>query len=150
MELDWDAIGAIGEILGAAAVLITLVYLARQLSHSQSSTQLDATERLIRGFDEINRIIVTDASLRETLVKEVELTDAEALQLYQFAVLYCNIWISAQVAYDSGQIPESLYADAARDVEIEIERFPSLREPIQLWLERYPAVSDSPIFHPLR
>lgn len=150
MELDWNAIGAVGEILGAVAVLVTLVYLARQLSHAQSSSQLDATERLIRGFDEINRMIVADASLRDILVKKGELSDAEALQLYQFAVLYCNIWISAQSAYDSGQIPASLYADAARDVEIELERFPKLREPIELWLVRYPAVSDAAIFDPLR
>jgi hypothetical protein len=150
MELNWDAIGAAGEILGAGAVLITLVYLARQLSHTQSSSQLDATDRLIRSFDEINRIIVTDASLREVLVKEGELTPAESLQLYQFAVLYCNVWISAQSAYDSGQIARTLYADAARDVQVELERWPKLREPINVWLERYPGVSDTPIFRPLR
>jgi hypothetical protein len=150
MEFNWDAIGAAGEVLGAAAVVITLVYLARQLSHTQTSSQLDASERLMRGFDEINRIIVTDAKLREVLVKEGELSPAEGLQLYQFAVLYCNIWVSAQAAHDSGQIPSTLYEDAARDVQIELERWPKLREPIALWLERYPRVSDAAIFLPLR
>ena len=150
MELNWDAIGAAGEILSAAAVLITLLYLARQLSHTQSSSSLDASDRLIRSFDEINRMIVTDASVREVLVKESELSPAESLQLYQFAVLYCNVWISAQTAYDSGQISKSLYEDAARDVEIELDRFPKLRVHIELWLERYPGVSNSAIFRPLR
>jgi hypothetical protein len=37
----------------------------------------------------------------------------------------------------------------AKDVRIELERFPNLRRPIALWLERYPEVSDSPIFAPL-
>ena len=32
--MNWDAIGAIGEIVGAFAVLITLVYLAKQIRHS--------------------------------------------------------------------------------------------------------------------
>ena len=31
MDLNWDAIGAVGEILGAAAVVATLMYLARQM-----------------------------------------------------------------------------------------------------------------------
>ena len=150
MPLPWDAIGALGEVFGAVAVLITLIYLARQLSHTLRSTQLDASERLMRGFDEINRAVLTDRSVREVLVKEGELSAQESLQLYQFAVLYCNIWISAQSAYDSGQISRSLYEDAARDVEIELERFPKLREPIKIWLERYPNVSDSAIFRPLR
>ena len=32
--MNWDAAGAIGEIVGAFAVLITLVYLAKQIRHS--------------------------------------------------------------------------------------------------------------------
>jgi hypothetical protein len=150
MELNWDAIGAAGEILGAGAVLITLVYLARQVSHTQISSQLDASERLLRGFDEINRTVVTDSSLRDVLVKEGELSPAESLQLYQFGVLYCNIWMSAQTGYEIGQISKTLYEEAARDVKIELERFPKLRQPILIWLERYPGVSDMEIFRPLR
>jgi len=29
--MNWDALGAIGEIIGAAAVLVTLFYLAAQI-----------------------------------------------------------------------------------------------------------------------
>ena len=29
--MNWEAIGAVGEILGAAGVIVTLVYLARQI-----------------------------------------------------------------------------------------------------------------------
>jgi hypothetical protein len=29
--MDWDAIGAVGEIIGATAVFITLIYLAMQV-----------------------------------------------------------------------------------------------------------------------
>jgi len=32
--VNWDAAGAVGEIVGAIAVLITLVYLAKQIRHS--------------------------------------------------------------------------------------------------------------------
>ncbi len=34
--MNWDAIGAVGEIAGAAAVVVTLVYLARQIRHSNA------------------------------------------------------------------------------------------------------------------
>jgi hypothetical protein len=34
--MNWDAVGAIGEIVGAASVVVTLVYLARQISNSNA------------------------------------------------------------------------------------------------------------------
>ena len=39
--MTWDAVGAIGEIIGALAVLVTLIYLAKQIS--QNSNMMKAT-----------------------------------------------------------------------------------------------------------
>lgn len=33
--MNWEAIGAIGELIGALAVVLTLVYLAVQVRHSK-------------------------------------------------------------------------------------------------------------------
>jgi len=40
-QLDWEAVGAIGEVVGAAAVVATLLFLVSQLR--QNTTSLDAT-----------------------------------------------------------------------------------------------------------
>ena len=37
--MNWDAIGAVGEILGAAAVVLSLVYLATQIRQGTSATR---------------------------------------------------------------------------------------------------------------
>ena len=37
--MNWDAIGAVGEIVGALAVVVTLIYLAVQTRHSAAATQ---------------------------------------------------------------------------------------------------------------
>ncbi len=39
--MSWDAIGAIGEVVGALGVIVTLVYLSRQIS--ESSRQMKAS-----------------------------------------------------------------------------------------------------------
>jgi hypothetical protein len=148
--MNWDAIGAVGEILGAAAVIITLLYVVKQLNHAIGSSQLNATDRLIRGFDEINRLIVTDASLRDVMLKETELNASEEEQLYYFAVLYGNIWYSAQVGYDRGEISEELYAGAAQDVLIGVDRWPRFREQVERWLENYPQIAENAIFAQLK
>jgi hypothetical protein len=45
--MDWDAIGAIGEILGAAAVVATLAYLGVQVRYAKDAAA-DVNRELIR------------------------------------------------------------------------------------------------------
>jgi len=40
--MNWTAVGAVGELLAAAAVLVTLVYLARQVRQSNRQDMLNA------------------------------------------------------------------------------------------------------------
>lgn len=37
--MNWDAVGAVGEIVGAVAVVLTLIYLALQVRQSANATQ---------------------------------------------------------------------------------------------------------------
>jgi hypothetical protein len=136
--------------LVSSAVVITLIYLAKELNQTKTSSQLSASDRLVAGFDQINRLVVTDSSVREVLFSEGELSPADREQLYTLGNLYCNMWFNAPNAYDNGQIPEDLYLAAAKDVRIELERFPNPRESIDLWLQRFPELSDLPIFAPLK
>jgi hypothetical protein len=48
-ELDWEALGALGEIIGAAGVVISLVYLARQIKMSNRLAQAEAWRNAISG-----------------------------------------------------------------------------------------------------
>jgi len=66
--MNWDAIGAIGQILGAAAVLVTLGYLAVQVRVARS-TASDAN-RLTRavGVHEAILAILGNENLIETAV----------------------------------------------------------------------------------
>lgn len=53
--MNWDAIGAIGEILGALAVFASLIYLAFQIKQNtlslRASAKHDATSRQLEYFD---------------------------------------------------------------------------------------------------
>lgn len=44
--MNWDAIGAVGEILGALAVVVTLFYLARQVRQNTIVTRAETTKDL--------------------------------------------------------------------------------------------------------
>jgi len=77
--MNWEAIGAIGEIVGAMAVVITLVYLALQTRHSaaatQSSTEVEASRQLsawvTRSFqDELIQGVWDDVAAEKPLSDE--------------------------------------------------------------------------------
>ena len=67
--MNWDAVGAVGEILGAIAVVLTLGYLARQV-HFARETAAD-TNRLNRanGVTEMLLAGVTNSELLSSVAK---------------------------------------------------------------------------------
>ncbi len=65
--MNWEAIGAIGELLGASAVVITLVYLAMQVKHAKAATA--GQSRLYRA-----------TAVREIVLKTIEDDDLRTLQ----------------------------------------------------------------------
>ena len=60
MKVNWDAIGAVGEILGAAAVLVTLVYLARQIRQNTRSTRSQSRTRILESLNSDIRNLAED------------------------------------------------------------------------------------------
>jgi len=61
--MNWEALGALAEIVAAAAVVITLLYLAIQVKHSNRQTEIDS---LSHTWDSFNELIGTFSSSIET------------------------------------------------------------------------------------
>ena len=47
--MNWDAIGAVGEVLGALAVVLTLAYLAIQIRQNTAIAKMAAMQNIIQG-----------------------------------------------------------------------------------------------------
>ena len=65
--MNWEAIGAIGEVGGAIAVVVTLVYLARQIRHSAQATRIAAYHQASEQLWSVSATISTDPGLAEIL-----------------------------------------------------------------------------------
>ena len=48
--MNWDAVGAIGEIVGASAVVISLVYLAFQIRTQNRESRASSVHQVIDGY----------------------------------------------------------------------------------------------------
>ena len=82
--MNWEAIGAIGEIVGAIAVVITLLYLASQTKQNTKATHAHATASVATEMETNLLAIAQDAELAEAYRKaerREELSEVEAIRL---------------------------------------------------------------------
>jgi hypothetical protein len=147
--MNWDIIGATGEWAGALAVVATLFYLARQIRQSNELSRFGAARDLFIQLNELNRMVATDAALRQLLSQPGELSADEREQLYNFAMMFCNVWIAVQIAYDNGQVDKALYESGLTDVQVELRRWPNFKAAAAQWLDNYPEHRQLPILEPL-
>ena len=61
--MNWDAAGAIGEVIGALAVVVTLLYLARQTRSNTRAVIAASTTHTNWGFAEFDERIAKDPEL---------------------------------------------------------------------------------------
>ena len=73
--MNWEAIGAIGEVLGAAGVVITLAYLAVQMRLSNRLAKRAAVQGLLASRTEMNRFLASDPVLLDLVEKGAESPD---------------------------------------------------------------------------
>ena len=87
--MNWEAIGAIGEIVGAFAVVVALVYLALQIRNQNKQAKLTAIHEMSREHRFASQMMAT-GSLSDIFVRANKdydsITEAEAVQL----VVFCN------------------------------------------------------------
>ena len=63
--MNWDAVGAVAELIGSIAVVITLIYLAVQLKHNSKSTRLAAAHGLASTYSATLNHISSNQELTE-------------------------------------------------------------------------------------
>ena len=97
---DW---GALGEVIGAIAVLCSLVYLALQIRQNTRSVTASTIQNLSESYREIFTTIAIDPVITPILLKDVgglELTDEEEFRISAFQAVSWrameNIYIQSQ------------------------------------------------------
>ena len=144
--MDWNAAGAVGEILGAVAVFLTLLYLATQIKQTNKMARFETTREIVGQFNACNHLYATDATIRKVMLKKEELSVEEAEQLYTYVDMYCNAWATAQMAFDQGLIDEALYSGTVKDVGVAMSRWPNMRQAVERYFRNYPDFRESEIF----
>jgi hypothetical protein len=112
MELNWDAIGAVGEILGAGAVVVSLFYLGIQIRTQNKQQQLAAVHDISTAFRETYTKF-NDADIADILVRGnkdfASLTDTEKVRLFATVNPFLKVLEEAHEQYNQGRFDESMW-----------------------------------------
>jgi hypothetical protein len=112
--MDWNALGAIGEIIGALAVFLTLGYLAVQIRQNTKAVRASALDSSVSAVNNVRVAIFQSSEVtalyQEGLVNPEELGDGERerFRLLMHTIIW-SVWnIYAQTEY--GGLSSSTWA----------------------------------------
>ncbi|NND83341.1 MAG: hypothetical protein HKN50_13010 [Gammaproteobacteria bacterium] len=102
--MNWEAAGAIGEIVGAIAVFLTLAYLAMQIRQNTDAVRAAALDSSVNALSNIRAKLHDNGELTEIYLRGCDdpqsLTKAE---LTRFILLITNILWSTLNLYTQSQ-----------------------------------------------
>jgi len=116
--MNWEAIGAVGEVAAAIAVVVSLVYLAHQVRTSNRLARAEAWRQPTSDLNSLNAAFATDPVFRRALAKAyfegVErsaLEPDEAMVLDVYLVSITNLYEQLFREVREGVLDESAMRD---------------------------------------
>ena len=73
--MNWDAIGAIAELVGATAVVLTLVYLARETAKNSKAIDATSSRSVVLHTSAFNAEIARDPELTKIFLRSYQLQE---------------------------------------------------------------------------
>jgi len=138
--MNWDALGAVAELIGAIAVVATLFYLAVQIKQNGRMVRSTIREQRFGANQNLLIKMSDEAELYTKLEKHETLTDIEATKASMLVRASFRLWESSEYQY--------------RNQVLEAEEWRGLRESIgnrirassyhqQFWAEHKSEFSES-------
>ncbi len=125
--MNWEAIGAIGEVSGALAVVLTLLYLARQINESRKATiaqiyqgRADAASRSVGRYPVAarlaSRLALASSEDADEMVGQLGDEEREQLASYllDFMVRLDNVYFQ----YRQGLFPGDFFDNVKQSIRL--------------------------------
>ena len=128
--MSWEAIGAMGSLLGAMSVLLTLVYLAKQIKENSKLLTTSVYQTAVDGYNEMASIFLENPELARNLLmdKPVQLSEVDAYKLNLILRVYLNQGLKLFKLYEAGIFPEEDWLLRAAEVKQVISQTDFSRE----------------------
>jgi hypothetical protein len=118
--MNWDAIGAAAEILGASAVFASLIYLAIQIRGGTNQGSAQMFQSVAAEQSRVSDAITGDPENLSVSLKMQngdELNRNERVRRLQLISRIVQANLAIQIAYDKGQIGKEFFGDAKEQIK---------------------------------
>lgn len=110
--MNWEAIGAVGEIVGAMAVVISLVYLASQIRIQNTESQVASMHEISEAYRD-SLANFADGEIAAISLKAnndfESLTDIEVMQLIASVQRVFRVWEEAFIQFQKGRLDTRMW-----------------------------------------
>jgi hypothetical protein len=146
--MSWEAVSAIGGIAGTVAVLVTLLYVARQTSVNTKAVMAQSARELDLYFSNYHLEVARDPELKRIALKSNQSTMPEftGAEWYEFRAFAISLILPIQSQYLHDQLGIGLTENSRTYVRIAsglISTFPAWR---RYWEEEQRAQTLAPGF----
>ena len=111
--MNWEAVGAVGEIVGAIAVVVTLIYLAVQMRVNTAAINRTATQSILQGRAESAALMASDKEISALMFKGADDPDSLTSEEWQrFFFLVSSSIRPIELAffdYEEGRMAEEMW-----------------------------------------
>ena len=118
--MNWDALGAIGELVGATAVIGSMLYVAVQIRQNTEESRISRSQNLLTATSDANALIATDPDLAR-IVKEgtFDFDALSALDRIRFSTFFFSFMAKFDFAYHqnlTGNIDRTFWRQTDNDI----------------------------------
>src|SRR5262245_53393900 len=110
--MNWEAIGAIGEVVGAGSVVVTLVYLAIQVRQNTKAERIGTAQQILSTGALINAESANNPELFDVMLKlgnGEELSPRERTAFSMFlASIFAQFW-QVHFQYTQGSLDSEIF-----------------------------------------
>jgi hypothetical protein len=128
--MNWAAIGALGEVAGAIAVVATLFYLASQIRQNTNALKAGSRRTALEGGHTILFSLVENPNIVADIIKPGELDDEEKIRLSAFLFAFLRFGEFAWGQYREGAIDSEQWS-----TEANVIRFAFDTQRTRVWWE---------------
>ena len=117
--MSWEAIGAMGSLLGAISVLLTLLYLAKQIKENSKLLTTSVYQTAVDGYNEMASMFLGNPELARNLLmdKPAQLSELDAYKLNLILRVYLNQGLKLFKLYGAGIFPEEDWLLRAAEIK---------------------------------
>jgi hypothetical protein len=116
--MNWDALGATGEIVGALVVVASLIYLSMQVRQNTAAVRSSIRATFLEGIQTVNGFVLEHNKIWNKAAFENEMLEGEELTKYITMVhSYLNVCETLYSEYLSGNVEEEFWQGKVRQLE---------------------------------